>query len=98
VLVAKSPFRIVAFLDYKRLYDRVTYSEVIAYNILNDSEIAPIYIVRSRQPVDGPFLISRYEWGDPVPNPPTWEETPLRQCGTWADLADWECEIRRGGL
>ena len=36
ILVAKYPFRIIAFIDYKKHSDKITFSEVIAYNELKN--------------------------------------------------------------
>ncbi len=95
VLVAKYPFRIVAFLDYKRGREGITFSEVVAYNVL--LQIAPIYIIRGNDPETGPFQIYKYNWSDPVPEPPNVELIPIRQCEGWPELGNWERELRKQG-
>lgn len=92
VLVDKYPFRIVAFLDYKGRFEKVTFSEVIAYNYL--LTIAPLYIIRSRDVETGPFDIWSYLGGDPQPEPPVIKDELVRQCESWNDLGEWEHELR----
>ena len=92
VLIAKYPNRIVAFVDYKGLYDTITFSETIAYNILKD--IAPVYIIQSNNPEEGPFTIYQYLNGDPAPEPPKVKLELINTFLRWADLKDWESRIR----
>ena len=96
ILVGKSPYRIVAFLDYKLSKDKVTFSEIIAYNILK--KIATVYIIRSLKPDNGPFLITRFDGGDPSPNPPVANCSFVKECATWEDFNKWEQDIRRMSL
>ena len=95
VLVAKFPFRIVAFLDYKGKSERITFSEVIAYN--NLITIAPLYVIRSNNAKKGPFDIWNYLHGDPKPEPPVIKDELVRQCETWQDFEEWECSLREKG-
>jgi hypothetical protein len=93
VLVAKFPSaHIVAILDYKKPRDNVSFSEVIAYNEL--SKHIPLYIIRGNDPKRGPFIIERYDSGDHRPEPPIVNTTPIRQCESWQDLAEWEKTLR----
>jgi len=92
ICVDKYPYRIVCFYDYKSQYEAITFSEVIAFNVLKD--LVPVFIVRSRNPETGPFVIFKYEGGDPSPEPPTYSLTLLRQCETWVDFQQWEEQIR----
>ncbi len=95
VLIAKTPTdRIAAFLDYKRAFDIVTFSEVVAYNQL--AYTAPIYIVKGNDPATGPFVVYSYKRGDPRPNPPAVELIKVAACRSWADLVEWEQNIREG--
>ena len=57
VLVEKDE-GIVAFLDYKKPKDLLTYTETLAYNEL--IAIAPIYIIVSNNPEHGPFKVISY--------------------------------------
>lgn len=93
VLVEKYPFRIVAFLDFKKPFESITFAEVIGYNAL--SPVAPIYIVRSRDPENGPFSITRFICGDPKPDPPVVEELPIASCETWEEYGASEKDLRQ---
>jgi len=70
VLVEKNPPGIVAFQDYKypSELDYVRFAEVLAYNRL--MTVAPVYIVETANPEEGPFSVRRYWGGDSRPNPP----------------------------
>jgi hypothetical protein len=92
IFVAKFPYRIVAFLDYKRMSDGATFSEVIAWNDL--MALRPVFIIRSDNPELGPFSIYRFMGGDPAPEPPICDFQSIRQCETWEDLGEWEQELR----
>lgn len=92
ILVAKYPFRLVAFIDYKKLFDKVTFAEAIAYNELK--LVKPVYIIRSRVPESGPFFITRYEYGNPKPDPPDIKVSPVKECKDWQELSDWEDSLR----
>lgn len=96
VLIAKEPYRIISFLDYKKLRENITFSEVIAYNILK--QIAPVYIVRGKDPEKGPFVVWEFKNGDPKPDPPTVELELIKQCETWAVLEIWEMELRNSSF
>ncbi len=92
ILVAKCPFHIVAFLDYKKGREPITFSEVIAYNILK--QIAPVFIIRGGKPETGPFKIFKYNNGNPSPEPPIVDLVLIRHCESWTDFGDWEQELR----
>jgi hypothetical protein len=93
ILVGKSPYRIIAFLDYKRQTEPLTFSEIIAFNELK--KLAPVFIVRSNNVEQGPFQILRFEGGDPTPDPPVYNLTAIHYCKTWQDLEDWEAGVRK---
>lgn len=92
VLVGKSPYRIIAFFDYKTPKDKITFSEAIAFNILK--AIAPIFIIRSENPDSGPFTILQFHDADPKPEPPVCTITPILMCRTYEDLEQWEQKLR----
>lgn len=93
VLVTKYPKAgIVAFLDYKRCGDQVTFAEAIAYNSL--LSIAPVYIVQGDNPNTGPFTVLEYKGGDWRPEPPV---VSLIYCETvqdWRGFGNWERRLR----
>lgn len=91
-LISKYPPGIVACLDYKTSRDAVTFSEAIAYNQL--VKLAPVYIIESDTPADGPFVIREYLCADWKPEPPvvTWgEEITISD---WKELGEWESRLR----
>lgn len=92
ILVAKFPYRIIAFIDYKQGTEPLTFSEVIAFNQLKT--IALVFIIRGKEAESGPFQIFKFEGGNPTPNPPTYDLTAIRQCETWQDLEEWEKQLR----
>lgn len=92
VLVTKYGASIVAFLDYKKFVDKVQFSEVLAYNTL--LQTAPVYIVKSKNPEDGPFYIFAYKSGDWHPEPPSVELELVKVCQDWTELWQWEGIIR----
>jgi len=92
VWVGKYPPGIIAFLDFKLPRDKVTFSEVLAYNDL--LKIAPVYIVEAPDPVAGPFTVSRYTGGDFKPNPPTVKLEHIETCPDLAAFGEWEQKIR----
>lgn len=93
ILITKKPTaRIVAFLDYKGMFDDVSFSEVIAYNSL--MSIAPVYIVRGKDPQLGPFDIQEYRGGFWQPEPPMVNLKHLYHCDNWNDLVAFELSLR----
>ena len=84
--------RIVAFLDFKKPLDSITFSEVLAYEILK--VIAPIYIVVSPAPDDGPFSVRQYISGNYRPYPPECNIQKICECLNWEQFAQWEKELR----
>ena len=95
VWVGKYPPRIIAFLDFKLPRDRVTFSEVLAYNDL--LRIAPVYIVESPDPTTGPFKVYSYSGGDFRPNPPDVELEHIETCPDWLSFGKWERKVRSDG-
>lgn len=92
-LVSKSPPGTVAYLDYKKRNDSVTFTEVIQYN--EWMRLAPVYIVSGDDPESGPFTIYRYLGGDWKPHPPTVHLEQERHCLSWQEFEDWEIDVRR---
>jgi len=99
-LISKSPPGTVAYLDYKRTHDYVSFAEAIQYN--EWMLVAPVYIVESDDPGNGPFTIRRYLGADWKPEPPVvnWGETV--SVLDWAEFEQWELALReeyqkRGG-
>ena len=100
ILVSKTPPGTVAYLDYKRRSDYVTFSEAIQYNEWMAS--APVYVIESDNPAEGPFTVKRYLGANWRPEPPivNWEETEV--VANWAEFEEWEIRLReeykkRGG-
>lgn len=93
VLIDRAPFMIVAFCDYKRPTDNITFAEVVAYNDL--LKVAQVYIIEAGDPQNGPYTIMRYLGGDPRPHPPKVEIVEECRCTTFKDLETWEREIRQ---
>lgn len=103
-LIAKYPPGIVAFLDYKRLNDYVSFSEGTLYNVL--LKIAPVYVIKAElidNTIYGPFEIDRIHHVDWKPEPPNVYyysdlPVPIKEdviiCENWTELKKWESEIR----
>ena len=84
-LVLIDRHRIIAFLDFKKTTDLLTWAEAIAYNRLAD--VAPVYIISSDNPNAGPFFIRRFMHG--------YEDETIPD---WKGLEAWERKLRnRGG-
>ena len=92
ILVRKVPEGILAFIDYKRINELITFSEVLAYNGL--VLVAPLYIIRSITPEKGPFTIDRYLSGDWRPEPPIALVKRMVILKDWAALNLWEGTLR----
>jgi len=94
VFVGKRPPGIVAMIDYKTPYDRVTFSEVLAYNDLI-AKGYPVFIIESLEPFEK-FTIREYLGGDWKPDPPIVNlKTVLDGVGI-KEFIRWEQELRRG--
>jgi len=91
VLVEKCPPGIAAVVDYKKPGDRITFSEVIAYNALLDAG-TPVYIIESVNLQR--FTVYEYMGGDPKPEPPLAELRTVLLNGTEADYWQWENALR----
>ena len=97
VLVGNRPHRpagIIAFLDFKLPQDKVTFSEVLAYNDL--LKIAPVYIIESPNPETGPFAIRRFLSGviNRYPAKPSIALDNAEMCCDWEAFEVWERKIR----
>ena len=100
VLVAKHPPGVVAYLDYKKLGDSVTFTEALLYNFF--LTMSPVYLVEGDDPEKGPFTIMRYFGGDWRPNPPDIETEIVAVISDWNEFETWELDLRaeyksRGG-
>jgi len=93
VLVSKMPPGIVAYLDYKCPGDSVSFAEIIVYNEWMQN--APVYIIESYNPTIGPFIIKRYLGADWQPDPPEVDWGEIITLANWAELEEWEGELRR---
>lgn len=92
VIVEKAPPGIVAFVDYKRRDEPVTFAEVITYNDL--IQRAPLFLVIGNDPDSGVFEIRQYLVGDWHPEPPTVTTSHKAHCASWADYSKWESQLR----
>lgn len=92
VLVEKEPLGIVAFVDFKTPLDRITFAEVLGYESLK--VIAPIYVIESSDPENGPFVVSEYKGGDFKPEPPSVDLRWIGEFADWAALEGWERALR----
>ena len=91
VLVEKQPFPdIVAALDYKVVGDKLTFSEVIAYNALIRRGI-PVFVV-SGNAADGHFTIYEYVGGNHIK--PRIECKHVIETKSWAEFEAWERTLR----
>ena len=92
VLVEKDPEGIVAYIDFKKPKDSVTFAEALAYN--EWAKTKPVYIVEADSPERGPFSIRQYLRANWRPNPPVveWGDTVL--VANWSEYEQWELEIR----
>jgi len=92
VLVEKQPFPdIVAALDYKVVGDKLTFSEVIAYNALIRRGI-PVFVV-SGNAADGEFIIYEYIGGNHVK--PRIECERVIETKSWDEFEAWERTLRK---
>ncbi len=92
VIVEKAPPGIVAFVDYKRRGETVTFAEVIAYNDL--IQRAPLFLVIGNDPDSGEFEVRQYLAGDWRPEPPEVTTVHKAHCANWADYGRWESHLR----
>lgn len=95
VIVEKDPDCIVAFKDVKRYGEKVTFSEVIAYNQL--LRLAPLYLLyaENEEALEvGKFIVHRYLGGNRRPNPPTIQTEIYARLDNWNDYQRWEQELR----
>ena len=93
-LISKNPPGTVAYIDLKNdCNDAITFAEVIKYN--EWMKTAPIFIVYSESPSDGPFFIRRYLGGDWKPNNPPCILGRQVVCFDWQDFGKWEGMLRQ---
>ena len=92
ILVEKSPEGIVAYLDYKKPNDKVTFSEAIAYNEWVKTK--PVYIVEGLNPEAGPFVIKEYLGANWKPYPPIVQWGKSITVANWRDFEKWEVNLR----
>ena len=93
-LIEKYPVAgVVAYLDFKKPDDRISFTEVITY--LVHQKIAPVYLVRAADPSNGPFQIAAFVTGDWQVDPPICQVTFERTCETLAQLRQWEYSLRK---
>ncbi len=95
MIVEKNPDCIVAFKDFKRIGEQVTFSEVIAYNQL--MKVAPIYLIYAGSEQDaqnGVLTVYRYLGGNRGPNPPTIRMELYARLQSWEEYRRWEQELR----
>jgi hypothetical protein len=93
ILMSKFPPGVVAYIDFKRPDDSVTFAEAMYYNEVMTE--APVFIVESDDPEDGPFIIGRYLGGDWKPNPPDVEIEFVTEATDWQEFGQWECSLRQ---
>lgn len=94
ILIKKYPPEIVAYLDFKKSNDRITFAEVIAYN--EWMLFRPVYVVQSDDSENGPFDILKYKGGDYKPNPPIVDLELIEKNLDWIGLQKWEGQLRNG--
>lgn len=100
VLVEKKPYQLVAVIDYKQLSDKLTYTEIVAYNELIKMNI-PVFIIYSRaditatEPDDHRFSIYEYLGGDPWPATPIKNVLLVLKDVDWDGIQKWEANLRR---
>lgn len=96
LLVEKNPFMITAAIDFKLPNDRITFTEVIAYNEFIKRGL-PVYVVTAAGEITAEqrFGVSRYLGGDPIPTVPTTKLKPVCRGVSWDGLALWERALRR---
>ena len=93
ILVSKFPPGVVAYLDYKKSADSVTFTEALYYN--SRLTEAPVFIVESDDPEVGPFSIYRYLGGDTKPEPPDVQIELVDKFDDWAGFKIWEGVLRQ---
>ena len=92
ILIAKFPPGVVAYIDFKKPEDSVTFTEALFYNLC--TSVAPVYIVTSGEPNEGPFEIERYLGGDWKPDPPIVDLEYVTTATDWPEYKEWEGELR----
>lgn len=91
VFVAKVPMPdIIAAIDYKASGDKITFSEVIAYNALIRRGI-PVYVVAGDVET-GAFRIWRYKGGHH--GKPRYDVEPVANTSSWDEFETWERALR----
>lgn len=102
-LVAKNPEPfIVARLDFKLEGDKISFSEVIAYNqLIEATPVIPVYVIEAQKPFvdencdNHTFAVKKYLGGDHRPYPePEYDLQPLYEGLGWEGLNCWERLIR----
>ena len=93
VLVSKYPPGVVAYIDFKKSSDGVTFTEAMYYNEAMNT--APVYIVESDEPEIGPFKIHRYLGGDWKPEPPDVKIVHEITATDWPEFRKWEISLRQ---
>lgn len=98
LLIEKNPYQLIALLDVKRPYDKVTFTEVIAYNEFVRMTI-PVFVLYAQSDDHmkaGRYTIKRYISGDPAPRVPTLVYDPaVTVTQSVADFAQWENRLRQ---
>ncbi|MBE3576897.1 MAG: hypothetical protein IMX00_04325 [Limnochordales bacterium] len=92
-LVSKVVPGIVAILDYKQPYDRVTFAEVLGYNHFLNVGI-PVYLLRGHAPEFSELTVEEYMGGDWKPDPPRCETRVVLEKASPEEFLEWERKLR----
>lgn len=96
VIVEKNPDCTPAVIDIKRTGEKVTFAEVIAYNveIRRGRAVYLVYADDEAAIRAGRFLVHRYLGGNRGPTPPTIRSELYARIDNWEEYRRWEQEIR----
>lgn len=83
--ISFEPEGVVAYIDYKKIGDSVTKTEVILYNEWIKTK--PVFIIEGANPEQGPFKVSKYKTGNVLEF--------IRVLNNWKEFEKWEASLRK---
>ena len=92
VFIEKYPPGIAAFLDYKKPWEVLTFTEVIAYNDLREK--APVFICHTEDAATWQFVIYEFMGGDHLPHPPVSHLRSVATVTSQDAWRTWEQQVR----
>jgi hypothetical protein len=95
MIVEKNPDCIAAFVDFKKVGERLTYAEAIAYNEL--LRVAPLYLIYAAGETaikGGQFEMWQFLSADRGPDIPAVEKVFCARSANWTEYGHWEQSLR----